>query len=173
MKNIINSSERTHAYLLFLGMFLFTMAVIVVAVYLNTQLPRKENDSLRKRVADLEEEIFEQKGYLEHLQAVKSRIDSLYKMEEVDPFIEKEIIDILFELRLSMGDQREVYGEYNALVYDLAKEMHGINKKVINYQKEFSRAEETQRQFERTRQELIEANRDLEQCRRSNNMAAR
>lgn len=52
----LNRTERTHAFLRFLLLFLITVAVIVGVIFFSVEVPWKENDRLREQVRLLQNE---------------------------------------------------------------------------------------------------------------------
>ena len=94
----LNRAERTNAFLRFLLLFTITVALIVAVVLFSIEVPWKENDRLRQRVARMQKETDASETFNT---TVRETVDELNKFEtkkdqpalvtrqQVNVFIEK------------------------------------------------------------------------------------
>lgn len=94
----LNRVERTNAFLRFLLLFLITVALIIAVVFFSIQVPWKENDGLRQRMARMQKEADASEAFNT---TVRETVDELNKFEtkkdqpalvtrqQVNVFIEK------------------------------------------------------------------------------------
>jgi hypothetical protein len=91
METVINAQERKYAFAKFLFLFSITVAIIIAAVYFDTLIPNNENEMLRKRIANLEKQIYTQEQCVVAMEEVKSLIDSSTKSGKLDALMDFEI----------------------------------------------------------------------------------
>lgn len=173
MEHIINAKERKYAFILFLLSFTATVAIIIGAVYFNTLIPGNENDILRKKIADFENQVFEQKQFIMAMEGVQTLNDSLIKLGVVHPLVERGITGHLSLMSLPLHKEGDLYGQLNTDIFNFAYEYTEMNKKLLNLNKEREEIEILQNDLSRVKGELEQANRSLDAYRNSSNLGIR
>jgi hypothetical protein len=77
MEHVINAKLRNQAFWKFLVFFVITTAIIVIAVYFDTDLRSSENASLRTQIKIYEDQSFSEQQFLLKADSVKGLLDSL------------------------------------------------------------------------------------------------
>lgn len=72
-----NNKERSNSFFKFLILFVVTVTMILVAVYFNFKIPKKENKLLREQVEVIDKEMKYQSDFFSEMQILKQMIDSL------------------------------------------------------------------------------------------------
>jgi hypothetical protein len=77
MEHVINAKLRNQAFWKFLVFFVVTTAIIVTAVYFDTDIRGKENASLRAQVRGYEDQVFNEQEFLIQADSARGLLDSL------------------------------------------------------------------------------------------------
>jgi len=173
MDHIINAKERNYAFILFLGSFIITVAIIIGAVYFNTLIPANENELLRRKIADIENQVYEQQQFIVALEAVQTLNDSLIKPGAFLPVVESDISQHLTTMRRPIHKEGNLYGHLNTDIFNFVVKYTEMNKKLLNFNKEMLEIEMLQNDLSRVRGELEQANRSLDAYRNSSNLGIR
>jgi hypothetical protein len=173
MEHIINAKERNYAFILFLLSFTATVAIIIGAVYFNTLIPGNENDILRKKIADLENQEIEQKQFIAAMEGIQTLNDSLIKLGVVHPLVERGITEHLSFMNHPEHKAGNLYGQLNTYIFNFVYEYTEMNKKLLNLNKEREEIETLKNDLSRIRGELEQANRSLDAYRNSSNLGIR
>ena len=84
----LNAADRNQAFLSFLLFFIITIAVIIAAVFFSIQVPFKENDQLKEKIAVAEK----QRDFTEHF--VDKMETTIKLLDSVNlPNVRSELID--------------------------------------------------------------------------------
>lgn len=173
MEHIINAKERNYAFVIFIVSFIITVAIIIGAVYFNTLIPGNENDILRKKIADIENQEIEQKQFIAAMKGVKTLNDSLINLGVVDPWVERGIVDHLRTMDHPQHKEGNLYGPLNTDIFNFVYEYTEMNKKLLNLSKEREEIESLKNDLSRLKGELEQANRSLDAYRNSSNLGIR
>ena len=173
MENIINAKERKYAFILFLLSFTATITIIIGAVYFNTLIPGNENDMLRKKIADFENQVYEQQQFIKALEVVQTLNDTLVILGTVPPLVERRITDHLAIMSQPNYKVGNLYGQLNNDIFNFAYEYTEMNKQLLNLHKEREEIETLQNDLSRVKGELEQANRSLDAYRNSSNLGIR
>jgi hypothetical protein len=101
MAHVLNRPERNQAFWKFLFFFLLSTALIVGAVYYDTDIPTKENEKLRKQVSRYTTQAKEQQKFVKGMEDVNGLFDSLMKKDaspESRTYITRDITDRIKDL---------------------------------------------------------------------------
>ena len=77
MLQILNSKERNQAFLKFLLFFILTVILVVIAVFFDFWMPRRENKMLYSEISTQRQQEFSQQTFLENLEEAVILLDSL------------------------------------------------------------------------------------------------
>src|ERR1700733_10967550 len=77
MQQILNSQERTQAFVKFLVFFLVTVALVMLAVFFNYHLPSRENKMLQDEVDVQRQQDANQQKFVNRMQEAIVLLDSL------------------------------------------------------------------------------------------------
>ncbi|CAL1517095.1 type VI secretion system TssO [Chitinophaga sp. MM2321] len=114
---VLNKQERTTSFMWFLLFFLITVALFVVAVFFNYQVPARENASLRKELSTFRQEQAFQAEFLQKLDKVKRNLDSINLPNQNANYMDQVIAASLADMRNSIPKEAVThYGLYDNVV---------------------------------------------------------
>ncbi|QJB35838.1 hypothetical protein HF324_32760 [Chitinophaga oryzae] len=99
---VLNKQERTASFLWFLLFFVVTVALFVLAIFFNYQVPSRENASLRKELTAFRQEQAFQAEFLQKLDKVKHNLDSINLPNQNANYMDQVIAGSLAEMRNSI-----------------------------------------------------------------------
>lgn len=157
-----NSKERRTSFLKFLGLFIATVAMILLAVYFNFKVPTKENNLLREQSKLIEKEMEFQGNFFEEMQTVKRMIDSLEVPGAQINYESKLISSKLVEMQQSIpiADSTHLYDMHTTIV-DLYVEMMENKEKLRSLSDAEGTIEEYKDALKQCRDDLKQAEREL------------
>jgi hypothetical protein len=120
MQQVLNSQERTQAFLKFLLFFLITVVLIIIAIFFNYRLPVRENKMLQEEVDVARTQEFYQQKFVRQMQAAVLLLDSLDKKNVNFEQINVQLGAKMNELNGLQQKDSSVYGQMNKeIVYRL------------------------------------------------------
>ncbi|PSL46621.1 hypothetical protein CLV51_103602 [Chitinophaga niastensis] len=170
---VLNKQERTFSFMWFLLFFIITVALFVLAVFFNYQVPARENASLRKELSTFREEQAFQTEFLQKLDKVKHNLDSINIPGQNASYMDQVIAASLADMRNSIPKEAVThYGLYDNVVQNCLslqqtkqqlrelqnaqQNIVGLKEQVINLQ---SQLESKSRDLDNCRQMMILNNR--------------
>jgi hypothetical protein len=151
MQKLLNTKERSDAFLKFLLFFLITCALVVTAVFYNYRIPRKYNEVLLAEKAVMNQEKQNQDKFLAKMREAMALRDSVKNLEPSNPYYEMKYSDlnrVQSELNAlsQTGGNFSVYNEVIAiLIKDLAWTQQNYSKskeRLTNYEKQLNEAKD-------------------------------
>lgn len=122
----LNRVERTHAFLRFLLLFLITVALIVAVVFFSIQVPWKENDQLRQRMAKMQKVADASEAFNT---TVRETVDELNKFEtkkDQPAFVTRQQVNVFIEkLNRQLKNLPDGENSVNALVVQSLNALNG------------------------------------------------
>ena len=155
-----NSKERRTSFLKFLGLFLLTVSMILLVVYFNFNVPKKENDLLRQQATVIENDREFQGDFFSEMEAVKKMMDSLdrpgaqvlhesslisAKLAEMENTIPTKDSTYLYDMHMSIVDTYADMLENKGKL----KELSESEKLIDDYAVELEKCEQLLRDTER------------------------
>ena len=126
----LNNKERRAGLLKFMGLFIVTVLAILLAVFFNTKIPKKENNFLRAEVSTNKKELDFQRGFYSEINELSNLIDSLGLGEErvsyQNQIIESKIVEL--KSRISKNDTSYLYQVYQGTLDYHLKYLNAKNK---------------------------------------------
>ncbi|WP_019668323.1 type VI secretion system TssO [Eudoraea adriatica] len=163
-----NSKERSGSFLKFFVLFVITVAMILVAVYFNFEIPEKENKLLREQVKVIKEDMEYQSDFFAEMQILKGMIDSLkvpgQNTSYQNTLISTKIVDL--EKNVPPKSSSHVYDMHMAII-QLYIELQTATDKLQSLRDAEGTIAEYKEFYENCRDDLIEAERELYIARRS------
>ena len=159
-----NSKERRNSVLKFIILFLCTTGLIVAALFFDfNRVPLKENKVLRERAVAIEKEMKFQGEFSNEINNVRSLIDSLdvpgQNLPHINSLITSKIVDI--QKSLPKEDSTYRYEMYTNMVQTYV-DIQQMKGKLLQYEDIDKTLEEYKEEIDRLRDELNQANRNLD-----------
>ena len=157
-----NSKERRNSFLKFLGLFLATVSMVVIAVYFNFRVPAKENELLREQAKLVKSEMEFQNGFFNEMQNIKGMIDSLDVPGQNTAYQKSLISAKLVDLQKTIPtkDSTYLYDMHTSIV-DLYVELQSAKDKLHALRDAEGTIEEYKEALDKCNQYLKEAEREL------------
>ena len=94
----LNAKERNRAFLKFLLFFVFTLVLVVTAIYFDFRLPLKENSYLQKQIDQQRQIEHNQENFVNTMNEAVRLLDSLDKpgtdMTQIDAQLDQKMIEL-------------------------------------------------------------------------------
>ena len=162
-----NLKERRTGFLKFLGLFVITVAAILIAVFYNFKVPAKENEMLRKAANTVRSETEFQRTFFDHMQHLKGMIDSLdipgQNKSYQNSLINREIVDL--QKKIPAKDSTYRYDMHMGII-QLYAELQAAKDKLHGLEDAENTIQEYKTELETTRADLKEVRRELTIARR-------
>jgi len=132
MQQVLNSHQRTQAFLKFLLFFVLTTVLIISAIYFNFRVPVKENNYLQGKLDKQLKADAEQVKFVAKMEEAVVLLDSLDRTDQVDIISGKlsRLIGEMDDLKLNSGNV--LYNKMNNAIVskfmDLRKNIIGVQK---------------------------------------------
>ena len=163
-----NSKERSSSFLKFLALFIVTMAMILVAVFFNFQIPEKENKLLREQADVFDQEMEYQSEFFAEMQSLKQMIDSLdvpgQNTSYQNSLISTQIVDL--QKNIPPKGSSHIYDMHMAII-QLYVELQTATDKLNSLQDAEGTIADYKEAFENCKKDLVQAERELYIARRT------
>lgn len=170
MDQVINADVRKQTFLRFITFFIITVALIVAAVYFDTLVPEKENEVLRMKIGNMENQVYRQKEFMAIMEKVKDLNDSLVTLGSVHPLLDREIAEQLNIMNKPLHLENSLYGTLNKDIFNLVYEYTEMNKRQISLAREMQEVEQLKSDLNATKSLLEDTRRSLDAYRNSANL---
>ncbi|MFT3701413.1 MAG: type VI secretion system TssO [Agriterribacter sp.] len=166
IQKILNSQERTQAFLKFLLFFFITIVLVIIAVFFNFRLPLKDNESLTERLAIQRKEEMNQEKFAENMDKALMYLDSLDKdkknLESIDILLKGKIED------LSILQQKAFtpYGRMNKVIIEKLLELKSQKLQLIKLSDKATAMAETEQKLQNAEIQLTQKQQELDQLRK-------
>ena len=164
-----NSKERRNSFLKFLALFLFTVAMVVTAVYFNFKVPNKENQILKAQALNIKKEMDFQNNFNKEMSTVKNMIDSMdvpgQNISYQNSLISTKLVDM--QKMIPTKDSTYRYDMYTNIV-GLYIELQETKDRLRSLEDAESTIQEYKEAFEKCKDDYKEVERELYILRRSN-----
>ena len=168
---VLNKKERAYSFLLFLLVFFLTVGIILLAVFFDYQIPRKELSHLRDENRKMAEEFQIQEQFAFKLEELKSYTDSLNVKGEDFYFNQQSAINTIIAMqyiipnRDSLELKRDNMYDNILLAY---RQLINAKKTINTLGASKEEIDLLLQQLETYKSELEIVKRDLEVCRQIN-----
>lgn len=170
MEQVLNSRQRNEAFLKFTVFFVFTIAVIIAAVYFNFRIPAEENIQIRKKLSNLENQLYQQEQFLTAMETSKKLIDSMGKSEQFNPLLDREIEDQLNAIEKLAKKSNGIFGTMNREAFGLSYDYSELSKELLQSKDAMQQIEKLKGELNQSETRRMEAERSLDFLRKSNNL---
>jgi peptidoglycan hydrolase CwlO-like protein len=153
----LNAKERNRAFLKFLLFFVFTLVLVVTAIYFDFKLPLKENSYLQKQIDQQRQIEHNQENFVNAMNEAVRLLDSLDKpgtdMTQIDAQLDQKMIELdgLKQKDLS------AYGKMDRAILDKFLDLKRAKPKL-------KKLEEDEDKLARMKADLNDANTKLEEA---------
>lgn len=168
MEYMVNSGQRSAAFLKFFILFLVTTLAVVSAVYVGINIPIKDNEQLREQVKNYQGQIDNQEQFITRIATVKNLIDSMGKSGQIKAIIDLKIAGQLNQLQQAGTTDSSIYTSLNNEVWSLLNEYNELSKKLIYSKDAIQKAGELQDKLVQCQKDLRETQNSLDACRSFN-----
>lgn len=117
-----NKSERTKAFLNFIGLFVVSIAIILTTVFFSIRVPVKEANDLRRQIHDVEKEKVVTSQFITKMSEIVGMLDTINiskDPEYLDPTIKKNIDDFKLSADADTVHDQLLYQNVAKNMYDL------------------------------------------------------
>jgi len=167
-----NNKARRNSFIKFLLLFVFTVAVIIGAIFFTFKMPDVENSILKSQSSMFKEDLKFQNAFSKDIQKTKSLIDSLDVPGVNASFLNSLINDKLAKTQSSVQDQiaeTKNKSKYDHEMYfqliNLLAESQKMKSKLIELEDAETTIEEYKEAIDEAKQSVEGLERDLIICR--------
>jgi hypothetical protein len=118
MQQVINSKERTQAYLRFLLFFVITIIVVVLAIFFDFYTPTRENKLLKDEVYIQRRQEANQQKFVEKAHRASVLLDSLYTSKNNTEQLRHQLTSTLDDLRKLQENAGGLYNDLDKAVIE-------------------------------------------------------
>lgn len=109
MKKLLFKQESIYAFLVFTPLFILTVALIIISIFFNYQLPWKQNDQLRKENAAIISEYKYQERLENQMELLRKYLDSIdLPNKKYTYYYQQKAIDIVRNIDKNIPSQDSV-----------------------------------------------------------------
>lgn len=162
----LNKKERRKAFWQFLAFFLITVVFIMGAVYINVQIPVKENEVLRAKHQRLSKELEFQTELASSIREVKTTLDSINHSGQNVMYLDQVISTKLAEVKESIphADSLQQNKFYDYIIQTMLA-LQESKRKLRDLRNSKNLVDDYKNNMERYKKALEQAKRDLTTCR--------
>ncbi|HEY4111044.1 type VI secretion system TssO [Puia sp.] len=168
MAHLVNSKERDTAFWKFLGFFLFSMLLVVSAVYFDTRIPAKDNAILRDQVGAYKTQALAQEKFVRSMDEAKALIDSLSRPGSNTVYLNQQIAGKIRELAQLQYKDSSMYSRLNKNVLDVFLRYQEATNKAASIGDLPRQLDDYRQKYEQAQRDLDNTRRDLDVLRRTN-----
>ena len=132
MQQILNSQDRTRAFLKFLLFLLITIALVVTAIYFNFRVPVKENKWLQSELEDKRIENANQEIFVSKMEEAVVLLDSLDKNGSNNDLVKSRLSSIIGEMQTLGPNNKTIYGKMNKAIVEKFTTLNTAKIKLIS-----------------------------------------
>lgn len=162
----LNKQERRKAFWKFLAFFLITILFVTGAVYINFQIPVEENEVLRSKYEQLNNEIEFQTDFAENIRDVKITLDSINQSGQNVMYLEQVVSTKLAGVKESVpeNDSLRQHKLYDYMIQTMLA-LQESKRKLRDLRESQNLIGDYQQNIERYKETLEQTQRDLDICR--------
>ncbi len=163
---VLNKKERFNSFLLFLVLFLMTMTIVLIGVYFDFQVPRKEIAMLKLENEQMRSEFQFQERFAEKLEEVKKYTDKLNEENE-DFYYNQQIANkSIVEMQKMIPENDSLAGNNMYDNITLAyRELVEANRQIKETGDNSEHVREMEQEIKEYERDVKRLTRDLEVCR--------
>lgn len=167
----LNKRERVKAYYRFLLFFLITVVVIILAVFINYQIPMKENKILRVQYEQLNKELEFQTSFSRKMNEVQNILDSINNTGQNVPYLEQLVSTKLAAMKESIpvNDSLKQRKMYDYTIQTLLT-LQDSKRNLRDYKESQVLIKQYEDNIQKYKDAYEQSKRDLDICRQLSNM---
>ncbi|MTI31845.1 type VI secretion system TssO [Xanthovirga aplysinae] len=158
---VLNKKERIRAFLLFLLLFIITMAMVVLAIFFDFQLPLEQNKLLKAENQRISKEIDFQLKYKEHMFKTKHLLDSINLEGQNSSYLQQLVGAELIDMQKITQNEPQVNGDMYDLIISLYLDILEDKKKLRELKNANNTITELKENLETYKTELESARKNL------------
>lgn len=132
MQQILNSQDRTRAFLKFLLFFLITIALVVTAIYFNFRVPVKENKWLQGQLEEKRIEDATQEKFVSKMEEAVVLLDSLDKNGANGDLVKSRLSSIIGEMQTLEPNNKTIYGKMDKAIVEKFTTLNTAKTKLMS-----------------------------------------
>lgn len=132
MQQVLNTKERTQAFLKFLLFFVITMTVVLIAVYFDFRMPTVQNESLKEEVAMQRQQDANQERFANKMELAVALLDSMEKNPSVAPQLRPQFEVQVTELNALQENGTSTYAKMNTVIISKLIKINELYKNVAD-----------------------------------------
>lgn len=162
----LNKKERRKAFWQFLAFFLITVLFITGAVYINVQIPVKENKVLRAKYDRLRKELDFQTEFASSIREVKATLDSINQTGQNVMYLDQVVSTKLAGVKESIphADSLQQSRLYDYVIQTMLT-LQESKRKMRDLKNSKNLVDDYKNNIERYKKALEQTKRDLTTCR--------
>lgn len=132
MQQILNSKDRSQAFIKFILFFLVSVMLVLLAVYFNFKLPVKENEFYKNEMAKQIAENDKQTVFVNKMEEVVKKMSVMKKSEDSAKLFTVAVSNLLGEMSSLTENSNVLYKKMNLAIFD---NFTDLNAKIVDYHK--------------------------------------
>ena len=158
METVLNARERSIAFWKFLLFFLIAVVAILLAVFFNYQVPRKENVYLKQVTADYKDHMTSEQRFTALIEEANGKLDSLDQAGVDVHFLNGQIGTTLGKI-----DNTDLSKE-DKMFLNIILKYHEAKKKLIELKDASDKYEKLKNDYNQSQNELRDTKTNLQLC---------
>ena len=167
MQQILNSQERTQAFIKFLVFFLITVALVILAVFFNYHLPSRENKMLQDEVDIQRQQETNQQRFVNKMQEAIILLDSLDVSNTNLEQINLQLNGKIGELAVLQQKDNTLYGKIDKVIVDRLQELQQKQRQLESLSDKAGKLVSLQTELDKCKSDLAVANAALDGYRKA------
>lgn len=167
MQQVLNSKERSEAFLKFLVFFVVTLILVILAIYFNFRLPIRENKMLQDEIETQRQQDMNQSKFVTKMQEAVILLDSLGKGGPNADQINLQLNGKLAEMAGLQQKDNNLYGKMDKAIVEKFSDLQLWKRNLLSLQEKADKISTLEADLNTTKSQLIQANADLDAFRRA------
>ena len=162
----LNQNTRNDLYLKFLLFFFLTSALVVLAIFVDVQLPTQENKILKAKYAQINKELEFQSGFTKKVNEVRSILDSINNSGQNVMYLEQLASTKLAGMKESIPVEDSIKQKalYDYMIQTLIA-LQNSKKNLRDFKENQAALKQYELNIQKYKEELDNTKRDLDICR--------
>jgi cell division protein FtsL len=165
MQQVLNRADRNQAFVKFLVFFLITIVLIVAAVFVNYQLPARENKRLREQAELQRQQDNSELKFISVMQEAVTLLDSMEKGGPQVDLLRTQLDGKIIDLEKLEQNNNTIYGQLNKVVASKLNELELKKLRVNEISSKLSSTSGLQAELDKCKTDMETLKRDNDNLR--------